>query len=48
MSTGDLVLAMFGSGGDGVITMGEMMAQAGAREGLHAMKVEAYIKWQKL
>ncbi len=42
MPTGDLVLAMFGSGGDGVITTGEMMAQAGAREGLHAMKVEAY------
>ena len=25
MPTGDLVLAMFGSGGDGVVTMGEMM-----------------------
>ncbi len=42
MPTGDLTLAMIGSGGDGVITMGEMVAQAGAREGLHVMKVEAY------
>ena len=42
MPTGDLTLAMVGSGGDGVVTMGDMIAQAGAREGLHVMKVEAY------
>lgn len=42
MPTGDLVLAMFGSGGDGVITVGEMIAQAGAKDGLDVMKVEAY------
>lgn len=42
MPTGDLVLAMFGSGGDGVITIGEMIAQAGAKDGLDVMKVEAY------
>ncbi len=42
MPTGDLVLAMFGSGGDGVVTMGEMMAQAGAKDGLDVMRVEAY------
>jgi len=38
----DLTIAMVGSGGDGVLTMGEMVAQAGAAEGLHVMKVEAY------
>ncbi len=38
----DLTIAMVGSGGDGVITMGDMVAQAGAAEGLHVMKVEAY------
>ncbi len=42
MPTGDLVMAMFGSGGDGVITMGDMIAQAGAKDGLDVMKVEAY------
>ncbi|MEJ2188516.1 MAG: 2-oxoacid:acceptor oxidoreductase subunit alpha [Acidobacteriota bacterium] len=38
----DLTIAMVGSGGDGVVTMGNMVAQAGAAEGLHVMKVEAY------
>lgn len=33
---------MVGSGGDGVVTMGDMMAQAGARDGLNAIKTEAY------
>jgi 2-oxoglutarate ferredoxin oxidoreductase subunit alpha len=42
MPTRDLVLGLVGSGGDGVITMGEMIAQAGAREGLHVIKVESY------
>jgi len=42
MPTTDLTLAMVGSGGDGVVTLGEMIAQAGAQEGLHVMKVEAY------
>lgn len=42
MPTKDLVLAMVGSGGDGVVTMGDMVAQAGAKVGLHVMKVEAY------
>ncbi|MRR10931.1 hypothetical protein EG835_00200 [bacterium] len=42
MPTRDLTLAMIGSGGDGVVTMGEMMAQAGARDGLNVIKVEAY------
>jgi len=42
MPTNDLTIAIVGSGGDGVITIGDFMAQAGAREGLHCMKVEAY------
>lgn len=42
MPTRDLVFAMVGSGGDGVVTMGDMLAQAAASEGLHVMKVEAY------
>jgi 2-oxoglutarate ferredoxin oxidoreductase subunit alpha len=42
MPTGDLTFAMVGSGGDGVVTMGDMIAQAGASVGLHVMKVESY------
>jgi 2-oxoglutarate ferredoxin oxidoreductase subunit alpha len=42
MPTRDLTFAIVGSGGDGVITVGDMMAQAGASKGLHVMKVEAY------
>jgi len=35
-------LALVGSGGDGVITMGDMIAQASASEGLNVIKIEAY------
>ena len=42
MPTRDLTFAIVGSGGDGVITTGDMLAQAGASVGLHVMKVEAY------
>ncbi len=42
MPTRDLTFAIVGSGGDGVITVGDMIAQTGAFEGLHVMKVEAY------
>jgi len=42
MPTKDLTIAVVGSGGDGVVTVGDFMAQAGAWEGLHCMKVEAY------
>ncbi len=42
MPRSDLTFAMVGSGGDGVVTMGDMVAQAAAREGLYVIKVEAY------
>ncbi|HKA37281.1 MAG TPA: 2-oxoacid:acceptor oxidoreductase subunit alpha [Thermoanaerobaculia bacterium] len=42
MTTKDLTIAMVGSGGDGVVTMGTLIAQAGAREGLHVVQTEAY------
>jgi 2-oxoglutarate ferredoxin oxidoreductase subunit alpha len=42
MPTRDLRMAMIGSGGDGVVTMGDMLAQCGAADGLNVMKVEAY------
>ena len=42
MPTRDLTFAIVGSGGDGVITVGDMIAQAGAAEGLHVMQVESY------
>ncbi len=42
MSRKDLTLAMVGSGGDGVVTMGDLMAQTAAREGLNVIKTEAY------
>ena len=42
MPTRDLTFAIIGSGGDGVVTAGDMLAQAGASVGLHVMKVEAY------
>jgi 2-oxoglutarate/2-oxoacid ferredoxin oxidoreductase subunit alpha len=42
MPTKDLTIAMVGSGGDGVVTMGDLIASAAAREGLQAIKTEAY------
>jgi 2-oxoglutarate ferredoxin oxidoreductase subunit alpha len=42
MTTKDLTIAMVGSGGDGVVTMGNLIAQAAAREGLHVIQTEAY------
>src|SRR5512132_1394588 len=42
MPTNDLTIAMVGSGGDGVVTMGNLIAQAAAREGLHVVQTEAY------
>ena len=40
--TRDFTLSLVGAGGDGVVTMGDMIARAGAREGLNAMKTDAY------
>lgn len=42
MPTKDLTIAMVGSGGDGVVTMGNLIAQAAAREGLNVIQTEAY------
>jgi 2-oxoglutarate ferredoxin oxidoreductase subunit alpha len=42
MAVNELAVAMVGSGGDGVVTMGEMLAQSSAREGLNVIKTEAY------
>ena len=42
MSPNDLTIGMVGSGGDGVVTMGDLLALAAAREGLHVIKTEGY------
>jgi 2-oxoglutarate ferredoxin oxidoreductase subunit alpha len=42
MTARDLTTAIVGSGGDGVITLGDLVAQVAAREGLHVIKTEAY------
>src|SRR5450759_3823417 len=41
MPTKDLTIAMIGSGGDGVVTMGEMLAQAAARDAVNAVTTAA-------
>ena len=33
---------MVGAGGDGIVTMGDILSQAGARDGLNVIKTEAY------
>ncbi|HEY0590643.1 MAG TPA: 2-oxoacid:acceptor oxidoreductase subunit alpha [Thermoanaerobaculia bacterium] len=42
MTATDLTIAMVGSGGDGVVTMGDLIAQACANAGLNVIKTEAY------
>ncbi|HEY5611872.1 MAG TPA: 2-oxoacid:acceptor oxidoreductase subunit alpha [Thermoanaerobaculia bacterium] len=42
MSAKDLSIAIVGAGGDGVVSLGDMLAQAAAGEGLHVIKTEAY------
>jgi 2-oxoglutarate/2-oxoacid ferredoxin oxidoreductase subunit alpha len=42
MSSNDLAIGMVGSGGDGVVTMGDLLALAAAREGLNVIKTEGY------
>ena len=37
MPTKDLTIAMVGSGGDGVVTMGNLIAQAAARDGVYVV-----------
>ena len=39
---GDLVIAIVGSGGDGVITAGDMLAQSAAMEGIYCMVTKSY------
>ena len=39
MPTRDLTFAIVGSGGDGVITVGDMIAQTGAFEGLQILRM---------
>ena len=38
----EITLAFVGSGGDGAVAAGDIIATACAREGLHVMKTEAY------
>ena len=42
MTNRDVTIAVVGSGGDGVVTLGDLVAQVAAREGLHVIKTEAY------
>src|SRR5204863_9146610 len=35
-------IAVVGSGGDGVVTLGDLIAQVAAHEGLNVIKTEAY------
>ncbi len=42
MATRDVTIAIVGSGGDGVVTLGDLVAQVAAQEGLHVIKTEAY------
>ena len=42
MTSRDLTIAVVGSGGDGVMTLGDLLAQVAAKEGLHVIKTESY------
>ena len=42
MATRDITIGIVGSGGDGVVTLGDLIAQVAAQEGLHVIKTEAY------
>jgi 2-oxoglutarate ferredoxin oxidoreductase subunit alpha len=42
MPTRDVTIGVVGSGGDGVVTLGDLVAQVAAQEGLHVIKTEAY------
>jgi 2-oxoglutarate ferredoxin oxidoreductase subunit alpha len=38
----NIAIAMVGAGGDGIVTIGDLLSQAGARDGLNVLKTEAY------
>jgi 2-oxoglutarate/2-oxoacid ferredoxin oxidoreductase subunit alpha len=38
----DITLCLVGAGGDGVVTIGDTLARAGARDGLHVIKTDSY------
>ncbi len=40
--TTDLIIGMAGSGGDGIVSAGEMLVAAAAREGYHALMTKSY------
>jgi 2-oxoglutarate ferredoxin oxidoreductase subunit alpha len=40
--TKQLTISIVGAGGDGVVTLGDMLAEASAREGLHVIKTDIY------
>jgi 2-oxoglutarate ferredoxin oxidoreductase subunit alpha len=42
MATKDVTITVVGSGGDGVVTLGDLVAQVAAHEGLNVIKTEAY------
>jgi 2-oxoglutarate ferredoxin oxidoreductase subunit alpha len=42
MAKRDVTVGIVGSGGDGVVTLGDLIAQVAAQEGLHVVKTEAY------
>lgn len=42
MECNDIVIAMAGSGGDGVVSAGEILASAGASEGIHAFMLKSF------
>lgn len=42
MQKDDLIIGMVGSGGDGVVATGEILANMAAEEGLHAMMVKSF------
>jgi len=42
VATRDTTITIVGSGGDGVVTLGDLIAQVAAHEGLHVIKTEAY------
>ena len=42
MAIRDVTIGIVGSGGDGVVTLGDLIAQVAAKEGLHVIKTEAY------